>query len=60
MGGTSQHRANGQKVDDFIASSPLRRILKPEELAQTITFCCSRTGAVLYGAIVSASGGFVG
>ena len=49
-----------QTVDDFIASSPLRRILKPEELAETIAFCCSRTGAVLNGSVVSASGGFVG
>lgn len=49
-----------QTVDDFIASSPIRRILKPEELAETITFCCSRTGAVLNGSVVSASGGFVG
>lgn len=49
-----------QTVDAFIASSPIRRILKPEELAETITFCCSRTGAVLNGSVVSASGGFVG
>lgn len=49
-----------QSVDDFIASTPLRRILKPEELAETIAFCCSRTGAVLNGSVVSASGGFIG
>ncbi len=49
-----------QTADSFIASSPLRRILKPEELAETISFCCSRTGAVLNGSVVSASGGFVG
>jgi SDR family mycofactocin-dependent oxidoreductase len=49
-----------QTVDEFIHSSPIRRILKPEELAQTIAFCCSHTGAVLNGSVVSASGGFVG
>lgn len=47
-------------VDEFIHSSPLRRILKPEELAETIAFCCSHTGAVLNGSVVAASGGFVG
>jgi len=49
-----------QTVDDFIQSSPIRRILKPEEVAETIAFCCSQAGAVLNGSVVSASGGFIG
>ena len=49
-----------QTVDEFIHSSPIRRILRPEELAETIAFCCSHTGAVLNGSGVAASGGFVG
>lgn len=49
-----------ESVEDFIQSSPIRRILRPEELAETIAFCCSRTGAVLNGSVVSATGGFTG
>ncbi len=49
-----------RSVDEFIASSPLRRILHPDELAATISFCCSHTGAVLNGSVLSASGGFLG
>lgn len=49
-----------QTVDEFVHCSPVRRIVKPEELAETIAFCCSHTGAVLNGSVVSASGGFVG
>lgn len=47
-------------VDDFIQSSPLRRILHPRELAATIAFCCSAEGAVLNGSVIEASGGFRG
>lgn len=49
-----------QTVDEFIHSSPIRRILKPEEQAETIAFCCSHTGAILNGSVVCASGGFRG
>lgn len=47
-------------IDDFRASSPIRRLLEPEELARTIAFCCSPTGAVLNGSVVDASAGFGG
>lgn len=49
-----------ESVDEFVASSPLRRIFRPEELAETIAFCCSQSGAVLNGSVVSASGGWAG
>ncbi len=49
-----------ESVEDFIASSPIRRLLHPDELAATIAFCCSLTGGVLNGSVVSASGGFTG
>jgi SDR family mycofactocin-dependent oxidoreductase len=47
-------------VEEFISSSPIRRILHPDELAATIVFCCSVEGAALNGSVVSATGGFVG
>lgn len=47
-------------VEAFTESSPLRRILHPDELAATIAFCCSPEGAVLHGSVVEASGGFRG
>lgn len=49
-----------ESTREFIHSSPLRRILHPDELAATIAFCCSHTGAVLNGSVVSATGGFTG
>lgn len=49
-----------ETLDEFIASSPVRRILHPQELADTIAFCCSPSGAVLNGSVVQASGGFTG
>jgi SDR family mycofactocin-dependent oxidoreductase len=49
-----------ESVDEFTASSPIRRLLRPAELAATIAFCCSVTGGVLNGSVVSASGGFQG
>ena len=49
-----------ESVTEFIASSPIRRLLRPEELAETIVFCCSLTGGVLNGSVVSATGGFNG
>jgi SDR family mycofactocin-dependent oxidoreductase len=47
-------------VSAFVESSPLRRILHPDELAATIAFCCSLEGAALHGSVVEASGGFRG
>ena len=47
-------------IHEFEASTPLRRILHPNELAATIAFCCSVEGAALNGSVVSASGGFAG
>jgi SDR family mycofactocin-dependent oxidoreductase len=49
-----------ESVEEFISSSPIRRLLDPDELAATIAFCCSLTGGVLNGSVVSASGGFQG
>lgn len=49
-----------ESVEDFTASSPIRRLLHPDELAATIAFCCSLTGGVLNGSVVTASGGFQG
>jgi NAD(P)-dependent dehydrogenase (short-subunit alcohol dehydrogenase family) len=46
-----------QGVEDFIASSSLRRILHPDEQAATIAFCCSVDGAGLNGSVVSVTGG---
>jgi SDR family mycofactocin-dependent oxidoreductase len=47
-------------LEAFIDSSPIRRLLRPEELADTIAFCCSLTGGVLNGSVISATGGFHG
>jgi SDR family mycofactocin-dependent oxidoreductase len=38
----------------------LRRIIAPEEVAGTISYCCSRAGAVVNGTVVHADGGFPG
>lgn len=37
----------------------LRRVLTPEEIAETIAFCCSPAGGVVNGSIVHADGGFL-
>ena len=36
----------------------LRRVIAPEEIAETIAYCCSPAGAVLNGTVVHADGGF--
>jgi SDR family mycofactocin-dependent oxidoreductase len=41
-------------------STPLRRILHPDEIAATIAFACSREGSVLNGSVIEATGGFRG
>ena len=47
-------------VEEFVASSPIRRILHPDELAAAIAFCCSLPGVVLNGSVLDASAGFTG
>jgi SDR family mycofactocin-dependent oxidoreductase len=47
-------------VDDLVGHQFLRRVLTPDELADTIAFCCSPAGAVLNGSVVHADGGFPG
>jgi SDR family mycofactocin-dependent oxidoreductase len=45
-------------VEEFASSQLIRRVLEPEEVAQTIAFCCSTAAATLNGSVVSADGGF--
>ena len=45
-------------TDDLAAHQLLRRALRPDEVAATLVFCCSREAAVLNGSVVSADGGF--
>ncbi len=47
-------------VDDLVSHQLLRRVIEPEEIAATISFCCSPAGAVLNGTVVHADGGFEG
>lgn len=47
-----------EHVHEFAASQLVRRLLRPEELAATIAFCCSKDGAALNGSVIDASGGF--
>lgn len=46
-----------ESVEEFRRSNHLRRILEPEELAQTVAFCCSAEGGILNGSVVVATGG---
>jgi SDR family mycofactocin-dependent oxidoreductase len=45
-------------VDDLVGHQLLGRMIQPEEIAATISFCCSAAGAVLNGSVVHADGGF--
>ena len=45
---------------DFGDSQLLRRLLMPQEIADTIAFCCSLSGGALNGSVVRATGGFNG
>ena len=45
-------------VEGFAASTLLRRLLEPDEIAATVAFCCSVAGGVLNGSVVQADGGF--
>ncbi|GAB1818647.1 mycofactocin-coupled SDR family oxidoreductase [Herbidospora sp. RD11066] len=47
-----------ESPEDFARSQLLRRLLDPDEIAETIAFCCSPAGGVLNGSVVSADGGF--
>ncbi len=47
-------------VDDLVSHQGLGRALEPEEVAETIAFCCSPHGAALNGSVVHADGGFRG
>lgn len=47
-------------VEEFARSQLLRRLLDPNEVAETIAFCCSAEAASLNGSVVSADGGFKG
>ena len=38
----------------------LRRPLDPDEIAATVSLCCSPAGAALNGGVVAADGGFSG
>ena len=47
-------------IDDLVSHQGIRRALEPDEIAETIAFCCSPAGAVLNGSEVHADGGFRG
>jgi SDR family mycofactocin-dependent oxidoreductase len=42
----------------FASHQLLGRLLEPEEVAQTVAFCCSPQGGAVNGSVVSADGGF--
>jgi SDR family mycofactocin-dependent oxidoreductase len=46
--------------EEFAQSQLVRRLLEPDEIAATISFCCSREGAAVNGSVVHADGGFTG
>ena len=48
----------GVSVEDMMGHQLVGRILEPEEIADTIAFCCSPAGGVVNGTIVHADGGF--
>jgi len=45
---------------DFADSQLIQRLLTPQEIADTIAFCCSPSGGALNGSVVRATGGFSG
>jgi SDR family mycofactocin-dependent oxidoreductase len=47
-------------ISDLVSHQLLGRILEPEEIAETIAFCCSSHGAALNGSVIHADGGFAG
>jgi SDR family mycofactocin-dependent oxidoreductase len=50
----------GATPDDLARHQGIRRLIEPEEIAETITLCCSPAGAALNGSVVRADGGFGG
>ena len=51
-------RSTALDVADVVAHQLIRRLIEPDEIAATISFCCSLEGAVLNGSVVHADGGF--
>lgn len=49
-----------EDLADLAFSQLLREVIRPEELAETICFCCSLEGRLLNGSVVAADGGFAG
>lgn len=45
-------------VAGFTRNQLLDEVLEPDEVAETIAFCCSREGRALNGSVVAADGGF--
>ncbi|MBF4769800.1 SDR family oxidoreductase [Nocardioides agariphilus] len=43
---------------DLAQHQGIRRLIEPEEIAETIALCCSPAGAALNGSVVRADGGF--
>lgn len=48
----------GIEAADFAAHHSIRRLLRADDLAATIEFCCSPAAAALAGSVVHANGGF--
>jgi SDR family mycofactocin-dependent oxidoreductase len=46
--------------DELASHQGIRRLIEPEEIAQTIALCCSPAGAALNGSVIRADGGFRG
>jgi len=47
-----------EEADELAAHQLLRRVITPDEVAETIAFCSSAGGGVLNGSVVRAGGGF--
>lgn len=48
-----------ESVEKLTQHQLLRRVIAPEEIAETIAYCCSRAGAVVNGTVLHADGGFL-
>jgi SDR family mycofactocin-dependent oxidoreductase len=44
-------------VDDFVKHQPIGRLLEPSEIAETITWLCSRASSAITGADIAVDGG---
>lgn len=47
-------------TDELARHQALRRLIRPEEMAQAIAWCCSPAGGILNGSVIHADGGFAG